>query len=163
MTKSKGIFRPRAWTLEERLLSGKALSPTGCWTWTGGRFTDGYGSLSYKRRTLRVHRVSASLYLGLDLNDSKALVCHKCSNKLCFNPEHLYVGNNSTNTLDTVKDWTHGSATKMHCPKGHAYTWENTYVSPDGRSGRSCRECARDRNRVKRKRLQEARRNRAII
>jgi len=30
---------------------------------------------------------------------------------------------------------------KTHCPKGHGYTQENTYINPQGR--RTCRECAK--------------------
>lgn len=36
---------------------------------------------------------------------------------------------------------------KTHCPTGHAYTPENTYRSPRGH--RSCRTCARDRDRAR--------------
>lgn len=150
LTKRSGI-------LEQRLLSGKSINTNGCWIWTKGRFTDGYGSLSYNSRTLRTHRVSAHIYLGLDLDATKVLVCHKCNNRLCFNPEHLYLGTNSDNVRDTVKDITHGSMLKTHCPRGHPYTWENTYISPDGKSGRSCRQCARERNLRKRRQQQQTR------
>ena len=41
----------------------------------------------------------------------------------------------------------HRNARKTHCPKGHPYDEENTYLAPDG--ARQCRTCnlARNRNR----------------
>lgn len=39
---------------------------------------------------------------------------------------------------------------KTHCPKGHEYSFENTYYRANG--GRSCRACNRDRDRRKRAR-----------
>lgn len=48
----------------------------------------------------------------------------------------------SENMLDTVRDGTHPNARKTHCPKGHEYTPENTWASPNGRN-RKCRACRR--------------------
>jgi hypothetical protein len=36
---------------------------------------------------------------------------------------------------------------KTHCPTGHAYTNENTYVSPQGR--RHCLKCRRRRDQLR--------------
>src|SRR5882757_8066847 len=38
---------------------------------------------------------------------------------------------------------------KTHCPVGHEYTPENTYISPSRQIDRRCRECARIRDRVR--------------
>ena len=35
---------------------------------------------------------------------------------------------------------------KTHCPKGHPYNDENTYVSSNG--ARHCRACKRERNKI---------------
>lgn len=45
-------------------------------------------------------------------------------------------------------------AEKTHCPKGHPYDEENTYLIPGG--GRGCKECMREHTRKRRRRLRAA-------
>lgn len=47
----------------------------------------------------------------------------------------------SANQLDSVRNGTHHVARRTHCPQGHEYTPENTYMYPGNR--RACRECRR--------------------
>jgi hypothetical protein len=44
------------------------------------------------------------------------------------------------------------NAAKTHCPHGHEYTPENTYVNPNPDGGRICRTCKRQRDRLARAR-----------
>lgn len=53
--------------------------------------------------------------------------------------ENLRWGTHSENMLDSVRHGTHPSARKTHCPRGHAYTENNTYLHPRGH--RACVEC----------------------
>lgn len=73
-----------------------------CWNWIACISSDGYGKFSLKRKnktvTLRSHRVSYFLTYG-EIND-KLLICHKCDNKKCINPEHLFEGTVKDNILD---------------------------------------------------------------
>jgi hypothetical protein len=55
---------------------------------------------------------------------------------------NLRFGSRSENELDKVRHGAHHNARKTHCPAGHPYTPDNTYVC---KSGRSCRTCQRDR------------------
>lgn len=55
--------------------------------------------------------------------------------------ENLRWGTDRENQLDIVRNGNHPQAKKTHCPRGHAYTPENTYVSK--RNKRNCRACAR--------------------
>jgi hypothetical protein len=118
--------------------SGKVDLKTGCWLWTGGHNGAGYGFAWVNDKSIKVSRLSAYLYLGFDLSSSK-LICHKCNNKNCFNPEHLYIGTDSDNKHDTVTAGTHGNARKTHCPRGHEYNLENTHTDILG--SRHCRVC----------------------
>lgn len=80
--------------------------PDECWPWTGavttGRKTPSpYGSLGWRGRIERAHRVAYMLTKG----DQPAgrMVLHTCDNTLCCNPAHLYVGDHDRNMLDMVE------------------------------------------------------------
>lgn len=55
--------------------------------------------------------------------------------------ENLRWGTRSDNAHDAVRNGRNASARKTHCPEGHPYSNENTYVNPAGR--RLCRTCRR--------------------
>jgi hypothetical protein len=116
---------------------------TGCWNWKGPR-RGGYGRTGWKGKSVAAHRLSAHMFLGMPI-DSNAWVCHKCDNPACFNPKHLFIGDRRENTLDSSRKGRHNMARVTHCPKGHEYTPENTFVfdTPSGGKGRSCRACQR--------------------
>jgi HNH endonuclease len=87
-------------TIVDTLLQKRHKNPiTGCWNWTGGRIPAGYGFLRFQGRKFLVHRFIAYVCLGLNV-DSWLYVLHKCDNKRCFNPEHLFVGDQHDNMYD---------------------------------------------------------------
>jgi hypothetical protein len=125
-----------------------------CWEWTGRRNELGYGTIreTSGSRLIRAHRVSASIHLA-DYSES-LLVCHHCDNPPCVNPSHLFMGTHRDNTLD---GWEKGRirkpptpARKTHCPVGHEYTHENTWVEKNGVP--HCRSCAAKRQQERRAR-----------
>ena len=86
-------------SLEYRLMEGRIIDPeTQCWLWSGAK-SNGRGYMSIKHVATPVARVSAHVFLGLDLYSDKYAL-HKCSNKNCYNPEHLYVGTQKDNIAD---------------------------------------------------------------
>lgn len=75
----------------------------GCWEWQAALSTKGYGRTRlYRgdRRMFATHRVSWFLHFG-EIPEG-LLILHKCNNKICCNPGHLYVGDTRDNTLDMI-------------------------------------------------------------
>ncbi|WP_084542836.1 HNH endonuclease [Deinococcus murrayi] len=88
--------------LQEKLLKHRQIdSTTGCWEWTAGLGRKSYGVVTVAYKQYRVPRLSAHVYLGFDLT-SQQIVCHRCDNPRCFNPDHLFMGTLSDNMQDML-------------------------------------------------------------
>jgi hypothetical protein len=74
------------------------IAPTGCWEWTGTMHSCSYGLLFVSGSNVGAHRVSWELHNGPIQEGLHVL--HKCDNRKCCNPEHLFLGTNSDNIKD---------------------------------------------------------------
>lgn len=125
-------------TLEERFWSKVRKGP-GCWEWTASK-RNGYGQFCFEGKSSKAHRVAWRMANG-PIPAGK-IICHKCDNRVCVNPAHLFLGTHSDNIRDAVNKGRQWQTKKTHCKRGHAYTAQNTYLIPGKRySGRYCKAC----------------------
>jgi hypothetical protein len=109
----------------------------GCWRWTAGRDMDGYGVFHTAGKARGAHRVAYELLVGSI--PAGLQIDHLCRNRSCVNPEHLEpVTPRENQRRADVALGIRSAAT--HCPQGHEYSPENTYMA---KTKRNCRECRR--------------------
>lgn len=90
----------------------KSAGGSGCWPWIGSRNADGYGQVRIKGFLDKAHRVAWKMTNG-PIPDGLE-VCHRCDNRPCCNPAHLFLGTQSDNAHDM---WRKG--------RGHKASWRN--------------------------------------
>jgi len=76
-----------------------------CWIWKGCKFTMGYGQFWLNRKQVYAHRISFQIHKGEI--PKGMLVCHTCDNRLCVNPDHLFLGKEIDNINDMMEKKRH--------------------------------------------------------
>lgn len=116
---------------------------SGCWLWLGAIGDRGYGRFFFEGKNATASRVTWTLNRGRIPNGLQAL--HRCDNRLCVNPDHLFLGTNQDNMADKIAKGRQMGIDKTHCLRGHPLSGDNI---EKGYKQRRCLACRRLRARV---------------
>jgi hypothetical protein len=111
-----------------------------CIEFAGAKDTLGYGMKRHQGRLFRAHRLAYLLQVG-EIPEGLELD-HLCRNRACVNVAHLEPVTHAENVrrgLAAVRN------RRTQCPKGHAYTSENSALHHGYRICRTCKQVSERR------------------
>lgn len=90
---------------------GWTITNSGCWEWLGRYHKSGYGEIRSQSNYILSHRASYMAWVG-PIGDFHVL--HRCDNRKCINPQHLFLGTNADNVADKIAKGRQARGSKNH-------------------------------------------------
>lgn len=127
------------WTIAERIAHLSRRDPlSGCWLWQAATMPNGYGVVNWRDKLWLAHRLS---WIGTHGPIPKGcMVCHRCDERRCVNPDHLFLGTRQVN-MDDLKAKRLRRSAAADSGRLHIFlrglelvgdvTWENHYEQTD--------------------------------
>ncbi len=84
----------------KRLLKSRVVNVGECWEYRHSPIS-GYGRVKYQGARYRAHILSFTLFKRRVLDGT--CVLHRCDNRACIRPSHLYAGTKKDNAIDYWK------------------------------------------------------------
>lgn len=127
----------------ERFIEKLTVKDDGCWIWNAALNNDGYGIFNFELKCIKAHKFSYIHFKG-QVPDGLE-IDHKCRVRNCVNPDHLEAVTHAENVRRGDVGKLVGQRKKeiTHCPRGHEYNLDNTYLQKTmtGKKHRSCKIC----------------------
>lgn len=114
----------------------------GCMNWKGPLRQDGYGTVRVNGKKRVASRVAWLLRYG-SLPPDK-LVCHRCDNPPCVNPDHLFLGDDKANHRDAVSKGRKYDARGDGSPVAKIHSSQINEIVRRIDTGESCRALGRE-------------------
>ena len=83
---------------------------SGCHEWQSTIDRDGYGRFYFDGAQEKAHRMAYRLFVG---NPGELAVLHRCDNRKCVNPDHLFLGTIQDNVRDMDAKGRRGTRAKL--------------------------------------------------
>lgn len=102
-----------------------------------GATAKGYGHIMINKKLYKAHKIAYYLHTGIWIIKYGL---HKCDNKRCINPRHVYEGTQTDNMHDAMVRKRLIWSNRTHCSRSHELKAGDVIYR--GKHGRKCRLCS---------------------